>query len=169
MRLYNFTQTTMCSPSKDRYIQGDEYLPDMRLPYEHSQHYQHYSLSQPDDLARELSRLSTGVGSTPHYPGHSRESNLLLQHNRLSQYPESNAGSSTSKHHSKETPASSSTRSSSSFSRTTRRSTDNDRWRHPSTLPSLSMLDQWLGQVRGQDPFHGLVRMTDHRNHSERR
>ena len=165
MHLCHSTLITMSCYLQDRYVQGDEYLPDMRLYHEHSRHY---SVPQSDDLARDLSMLSTGVDSTPHQPRRSGENSFLLQRNRVSQYAYSNAGSSTSKGKSQVMPASSSTRSSSNSSRASRRSTDNDRWRQPSTLPSQFMLDRWLAETTRQTPFHGLVRTTDHRDRSER-
>jgi hypothetical protein len=165
MHLLYLALITMSCYLQDRYVQGDEYLPEMRLHHKHSRHY---SVTQPDDLARDLSRLSTRVDSTPHHPRRSGENNFLLQRNRLSQHANSNAGSSTSKGKSQETPASSSTRSSSNSSRASSRSTDNDRWRQPSTPPSQFMLDRWLAETTRQIPFHGLVRTTDHRDRSER-
>lgn len=143
------------------YIQGDEYLPDMRLRHQDA-HY--YPVSPTDFLARDLSRLSSGTESFRHWSARSGEDTLSRPAN-------STAGSSTSKNSSSSSgnTNSSSSKSSLDSSRALRNSAANDRQRQFDSLPNQSMLDRWLGQRTGQGPFHGLAGSTGHRDHSERR
>ena len=141
------------------YTQGDEYLPDM-LHRHQDAHY--YRVPSTDGLARDLSRLSSGTDSSRHWSARSGEDTLSRPAN-------SNAGSSTSKNSSSGTTNSSSSKSSLDSSRALRNSAANDRQRQLGTLPNQFMLDRWLGQRTGQDPFHGLAGATGHRDHFERR
>lgn len=166
------------------YIQGDEYLLDMRLRHQDSPYY---PLPQTDGLARDLRLLSLETQDSRHLSGRSCENQLLSKQSTPSHSAKSNDGLTPRKSSSNETNTSASSKKSSSrahsaksnpgltpyksssnetnvsasskqsSSQASRHSTDNDHRRQLDRHPTQLMLDRWLRQTTKQEPFHGLA------------
>ena len=163
----------MASRPQDRYVLGDEYLPDLRLRGQNTASntsHHHHRLPQnprrPSQQARDFHRRTM----------HTVDEQTFSNKHRVSSHHTKPDTSVTITHKNNSNDHSTSNKANGSSSRPTssalhqasRPATEKAFQKQLCMIPSGSMFDRWMGQTNRQDSFHALDHAAPHRYRTEK-